>query len=205
MPSMRRVQRQSDYVLDGVRREMLERGFTLLETPRFFELGLRFRPEGRTTVLAIGSKRWRTIPELARYAAWLETLLKRALPDERLALTVLEFRHEPAGYEDKTVDRLHADGSYIRSVCTLYGQPTIYRDGKLEQPVPPGQALLMTAMQRAQLLGVHCTLHRRPGPGPERAVIVCSFEPCRKDPHSREFDRRAAPEPRGSLRSCKHA
>ena len=32
-------------------------------------------------------------------------------------------------------------------------------------------------MDRARAKGVRCTLHRRPGSGPERAVVVCSFEP----------------------------
>src|SRR5262249_47243085 len=30
---------------------------------------------------------------------------------------------------------------------------------------------------RARAVHMPCTLHRRPGAGPERAVIVCSFEP----------------------------
>src|SRR5262249_25537648 len=56
------------------------------------------------------------------------------------------------------------------------------RDGDAQRPVPRGQTLLMTAMDRARALGVPCTLHRRPGPGPERAVIVCSFEPRPEQP-----------------------
>jgi hypothetical protein len=35
----------------------------------------------------------------------------------------------------------------------------------------------MTAQNRARALRIPCTLHRRPGAGPERAVVVCSFEP----------------------------
>ena len=107
----------------------------------------------------------------------MEGLLGAALPEEAVSLASLEFRHEPAGLEDPEVDRLHADGSYIRSVCTLYGPGTVYRDGREERPVPDGQTLLMTAMDRARAVGVPCTLHRRPGSGPERAVVVCSFEP----------------------------
>ena len=81
---------------------------------------------------------------------WLEGLLGAALPEEAVSLASLEFRHEPAGLEDPEVDRLHADGSYIRSVCTLYGPGTVYRDGREERPVPDGQTLLMTAMDRAR-------------------------------------------------------
>jgi len=175
-----------------VRLEMLERGFSLLATPWFFELDLLVKSKGRTTVLRYDSKRWWTFPQLARYACWLESLLGKSLPEESLALTVLELRHEPAGSEDKTVDRLHADGSYIRTVCPMFGPATIYRDGKTEKSVPTGQTLLMTAMERARAIGVHCTLHRRPGPGPERAVTVCSFEPRSGQQHPGHVYRRAA-------------
>jgi hypothetical protein len=175
-----------------VRREMRERGFTLVDTPCFFELGLLLRLKGRKTVLPFDSKRWWTFPQLARYACWLESLLGIALPEEALSLNVLEFRNEPAGSEDKTVDRLHVDGSYIRSVCTMYGPPTIYRDGKTEKSVPTGQTLLMTEMARARALGAPCTLHRRPGAGPERTVIVCSFEPCSGQRHSGHAYRQGA-------------
>jgi hypothetical protein len=182
--SMLSEPRLSGKTVGGVRREMLERGFTLLDTPWFFEQGLLLKLKGRKTVLPYATKRWWDFPQLARYARWLESLVGKALPEECLSLTVLEFRHEPAGSEDKTVDRLHADGSYIRSVCAMYGPTTIYRDGKTEKSVPTGQTLLMTAMERARALGVHCTLHRRPGAGPERAVIICSFEPRRDQHHS---------------------
>ena len=94
-----------------------------------------------------------------------------------MSLDSLEFRHEPAGSEDQQVDRLHADGSYLRSVCTLYGPATVYRDGNVERSVLDGYTLLMTALGRARAVGRPCTLHRRPGAGPERAVLVCSFEP----------------------------
>ena len=54
-----------------------------------------------------------------------------------------------------------------------------HREAAAIESVPAGQTLLMTAMDRARARGVHCTLHRRPGTGAERAVIVCSFEPRR--------------------------
>jgi hypothetical protein len=125
----------------------------------------------------------------------LEALLAEALPEEAVSLDSLEFRHEPAGSEDRTVDRLHADGSYVRSVWTLYGPPTIYRDGKVERPVPDGQTLLMTAMGRARAVRRPCTLHRRPGAGPERAVIVCSFKPRSEQPPLVSVYREAAQVP----------
>ena len=43
--------------------------------------------------------------------------------------------------------------------------------------MPDGHTLLMTALGRARAVRLPCTLHRRPGAGPERAVVVCSFEP----------------------------
>jgi hypothetical protein len=147
-----------------------------VDTPRFFDDGLLVRLKRGRTVIPFHSPRWRQFPQLARYGRWLEALLARALPAEALGLVAVEFRHEPAGTTDPQVDRLHADGSYLRSVCTLYGRPTFYRDGAADLPVPDGQTLLMTAMGRARAVGLPCTLHRRPGPGPERGVIVCSFE-----------------------------
>ena len=155
---------------------MVGRGFTLVDTPRFLDDGLFLRLHRSRTVLPFDSKRWCKYPQLARYAGLLGGLLDEALPEESVSLASLEFRHEPAGTEDREVDRLHADGSYIRTVYTPYGPTTIYRDGKAELSVPPGQTLLMTAMDRARAMRVPCTLHRRPGAGPERAVIVCSFE-----------------------------
>jgi hypothetical protein len=127
--------------------------------------------------LPFHAKQWRRFPELARYACWLEALLAAALPEESAPLAVLEHRHEQAGYADAEVDRLHADGSYVRSVCPLFGPVTVYRDGDQLRPVPLLHTLFMTATDRARARGVSCTLHRRPGAGPERAVIVCSFAP----------------------------
>jgi hypothetical protein len=119
-------------------------------------------------------------------------LLGQALPEEAVSLAALEYRHEQAGFLDPEVDRLHADGSYIRSVLTLYGLTTIYRDDDTEKPVPAEQTLLMTAQGRARAIGVPCTLHRRPERGPERAVIVGSFEPRPEDPHWADVYRQAA-------------
>ncbi len=171
MPKVRRRE------ADEVRRTVAGPGFALADTPPFFK-GESF--PGLTKLratLSRGGADWLRFPQLAGYAAWLEELLTAALPEERLSLVMMEFRREPAGYTDKSVDRLHADGSYLRTVYTLYGAPTIYRDGAAERPVPRRQTLLMTAMGRAKALRVPCTLHRRPGAGPERAVIVCAFEP----------------------------
>ncbi len=169
--------RLSGKLVSRVRLEMSGRGFALVDTPRFFDGGLLGKLKKGRTVIPFHSDRWRQFPLLGRYGRWLEALLARALPEESLVLVALEFRHEPAGKADPEVDRLHADGSYVRSVCTLYGRPTHYRDGAEELPVPDGQTLLMTAMGRARAVGISCTLHRRPGSGPERGVIVCSLEP----------------------------
>jgi hypothetical protein len=159
-----------------VRLDMLGRGFALVATPSFFD-GLlpELMRSGSAPLARI--KPWWKFPPLVEYGGWLERLLGQALPEESLGLSDLELRHEPTGYQDEQVDRLHADGSYLRSVCTLYGPATIYREGDEEHSVPVGQTLLMTAMGRARAIGIRCTLHRRPGAGPERTVIVCSFEP----------------------------
>jgi hypothetical protein len=168
----------------AVRLEMSERGFALVRTPPFFDDILFLRLGRARTVLQPDSDRWWKLPGLARYVCWLESFLARALPDEFLLLAALEFRHEQAGSVDAVTDRLHADGSYLRSVYTPFGPSTVYRDADAQRPVPPGRTLLMTAVGRSAALGVPCTLHRRPGAGPERAVLVCSFEPRCEDPGS---------------------
>jgi hypothetical protein len=157
------------------RQGMLGRGFTLVDTPPFFDDDLSHRLKRSRTVLTPDSPRWSKLPQLARYASWLERFLGDALPEEAVTLSSLEFRHERAGLVDDEVDGLHADGGYIRSVYTLYGLSTIYCESGIEWPVPEGQTLLMTAQDRTRARRVHCTLHRRPGAGPERAVIVGSF------------------------------
>jgi hypothetical protein len=169
--------RPTGEIVGGVWRDMSERGFTLVKTPRFFDGDSFLRLKRSLTVLPSHFQRRQFPPPLALYGRWLEALLGQALPEEPVSLAYLQFRHEPAGYEHRVVDRLHADGSYIRSVHTLYGPTTVYREGEEERSVPRGHTLLMTAMDRARAVGVPCTLHRRPGAGPERAVIVCSFEP----------------------------
>jgi hypothetical protein len=166
----------------SVRRDLMGRGFALVATPPSFGEGHFPRLHSRRTTLLSDDPRWQQFPSLAHYACWLEDLLGKALPEEAVCLVSLEFRHEPAGSEDRLVDRLHADGSYVRSVCTLYGPATIYRDWGVERPVPGGQTLVMTAMDRARAVRLPCTLHRRPGAGPERAVIVFSFEPRPEQP-----------------------
>jgi hypothetical protein len=184
--------RLSGKFVGEVRLEMRGRGFALVDTPHFFDDSSFLGFKRSTTLRSSHINRWRGFPELARHGGWLERLLGMALPEESLCLAALEFRHEPADSEDQEVDRLHADGSYLRSVCTLYGPTTIYRDGRAEWSVPCGQTLLVTAMDRARALGLPCTLHRRPGAGPERAVIVCSFEPRQGPPRRADADRRAA-------------
>jgi hypothetical protein len=159
---------------------MLSRGFTLVNTPRFFDDEPLFRQKRCNVVLNSNCTRWWKFPQLARYGRWLERLLREALAEESLCLKALEFRHERAGLEIMEIDRLHADGSYLRSVWTLYGPPTVYRDGKMERPAPSGHTLLLTALDRARALRLPCTLHRRPRAGTDRAVIVCSFEPRRE-------------------------
>jgi hypothetical protein len=168
-------------LVTGVRREMLGRGFTVVKTPRLFDESLFFRMGKGTRVLRFDSKLWWKLRQLAQYACWLEDLLDRALPEEPLSLAALDFRQESAGSKSQETDRWHADGSYLRSVCTLYGLTTVYRGGDAERSVPKEQTLLMTAGDRARALGLPCTLHRRPGSGPERAVIVCTFMPYREE------------------------
>ena len=176
------IPRPSGEIVAWVRQEMLERGFTRVDTPSlpFDRLFLGWKET--ETAFPLTDKRWEKIPQFARCGCWLEELLHVALPEEALVLVAMEYRQEPAGYADKVVDRLHADGSYVRSVCTLYGPPTVYRDGKAEVTMPPKQTLLMTAMERARTLRVPCTLHRRPGAAPKRGVIVCSLEPRHERP-----------------------
>lgn len=190
-----RTSRPTGKCVGGMRSDLLGRGFTLVDTPPFFDAGLFLRLRRTRTVLPAHGKRWWKFPQLARYACWLERLLGEALPEEAVALADLESRHEPAGSEDEEVDRLHADGSYLRAVHSPYGPTTVYRDGEAERPVPSGQTLLMTALERARALRVPCTLHRRPGAGPERAVIVCSFEPGPEQPLSAHVYRQAAQAP----------
>ena len=170
----------TDRVTRAVRLGMLERGLALVDAPQFFGPYLGWRKS--TTLLPVSGKGLWRHQELYRYGRWLESLLKKALPEEFPCLVAVEFRYEQAGDLNHEVDRLHADGSYIRSVCTLYGMGTIYRDRGAEWPVPCGQTLLMTAMLRAKQVGLPCTLHRRPGAGPERTVIVCSFERRQPEP-----------------------
>ena len=173
--------RQTSTCLGRVRLEMLERGFSLVDTPSFLDDGLFRRLKRSKTVLPFHSKRWWKYQQLARYGYWLERLLGQALPEESVSLAALEFRYELAGSEDREVDRLHADGSYIRTAFTPFGPTTVYREGEAERSVPRGQTLLMTALDRARAVHVPCTLHRRPGAGPERSVLVCSFEPREED------------------------
>jgi hypothetical protein len=174
------------------RRDLLGRGFTVVQTPPLNDDGLLVRLKRRRTVLPFHCPRWWKYPSLARHGLWLEQWLDEVLPREDLCLAYLEFRREPADSVDPEADRLHIDGSYLRSVCTLFGPTTVYRDGDVERSTPCGQTLLLTARDRARALGVPCTLHRRPGPGPERAVIVCSFEPRREQPPLANLYRRVA-------------
>jgi hypothetical protein len=169
-------------IVAGVRLEMLGRGFSLVDTPRVMHDALLLAWQSKQVVPTLNLTHWWKYPLLEQYARWLAELLGKVLPSEPVSLAGLDLRHEPAGFVDNEVDRLHADGSYIRSVFTLFGLSTVYRDGKAELPVPHGHTLLMTAQDRARAVRVPCTLHRRPACAPERAVIVCSFEPRQEKP-----------------------
>src|SRR5262249_38088978 len=141
----RRVPRLTATCVDAVRADMLDRGLALVKSPRLFDEHLFLRLPRSKTVLPPDSKRWGKLPELAAYASWLEELLGLALPEEAVGLVALEFRHEPDGFEDRESDRLHVDGSYIRTVCTLFGRSTLYQDEDGVRPVPDGHTLIMTA------------------------------------------------------------
>lgn len=196
MRTQQRMLRLTTACVQGVRLGMGEQGFALVDPPLVVPDDLLRRVKERRTVLPFQDQRWSKFPELARYAYWLERLLHEALREEAVSLATLELRQEPAGSVDPEVDRLHADGSYIRSVASLYGLPTLYLDGEIERPVPEGQTLLMTAHDRTRAVRVSCTLHRRPGAGPERALIVCSFEPRPKAPKGTNVFRQVAQAPR---------
>lgn len=163
-------------LIGEVRQAMLRPGFALVQAPLLFNDRQLRRLKDSTSLVSDYRNGWRRCPSLTRYGSWLERLLGEALPEEAVRLAALEFRHEPAGTEDEEVDRLHVDGSYIRAVYTVSGRATIYRHRGVELPVPPGQILLLTAIDRARAVRISATLHRRPGGGAERVVIVCSFE-----------------------------
>jgi hypothetical protein len=192
LPTAHRGPRLTGKRAGEARLQLLERGFVLVRTPWFFDTRVLERLRRPRTVLPFDSDRWRKFPELACYGCWVEQFLQMALPDEPLSLVKLDVRHEPAGSVDQVVDRMHIDGSYIRSVCTLYGAPTLYRDGEVDRPVPERQTLVMTAVERTRALGIPATLHRRPSAGPERLVIVCSFEPCTEGPQPEPIFQRVA-------------
>jgi hypothetical protein len=169
--------RPSQQLVDQTRAAMLRPGFCLVRSPWFFNERLLQRLPRRRLLLRVQDKLRQRYPELAHYGAWLAQLLLLALPEEEARLVTLEYRYEPAGSEDEEVDRLHADGSYIRAVYNLCGSATVYRHEGVETAVPASHTLLMTAQQRTRARRISSTLHRRPGAGPERAVLVCSFEP----------------------------
>ena len=202
MPINPRLLHPTGKFAGAVRLTMLEHGYALVETPTFLDDDLFLRLTRRKTVLQFHDKRWWKYPKLARYGCWLESLLGKALPEEEVALVYLEFRNEPAGTTDHVVDRMHVDGSYIRSVFTPYGEATIFRDEVSERSVPDGQTLLMTAVERSRVLNLPCTLHRRPGPGPERVVIVCAFEPRPEQPQLPSLYRRVAQSSNSYRASC---
>src|SRR5262245_35718991 len=87
-----RMPRQTSTWVSRVRLEMLERGFSLVDTPSFLDDGLFRRLKRSKTVLPFHSKRWWNYPQLARYGCWLEWLLGEALPEESVSLAALEFR-----------------------------------------------------------------------------------------------------------------
>ena len=67
----------SGKLTSGMRHEMLERGFTLMGTPRFFDAGFCVRLKKNRTVLPLHGDRWRQFPQLAGYACWLKGLLAK--------------------------------------------------------------------------------------------------------------------------------
>jgi hypothetical protein len=188
----------------SVRQAMANPGFALVDTPPYFDTEPMHGLSRGRTVFRFNSPRWWRFPALASLGCWLEELLVAALPEEAVGLNYLEFRHEPENYEDPEVDKLHADGSYIRSVTTLSGPTTLYRDEGEDHPVPAGQTLLMTATDRARATGVPCTLHRRPGTGPERVIIVGSFEPRPENSTQVAIYRQVAAESSNNSRRHRH-
>jgi hypothetical protein len=162
-----------ELLIDHVRIDMRVPGFHILDTLRLAE---SIPLITRTIELPMGCRQWRKFPQLARYALWVESLLQQALPEELICLDRLEYRIEAANSQEPDVDQWHVDGSYVRSACTVQGMSTIVLHQEIERAIPLKQTLLMTAMGRGRSLRIPCTLHRRPGAGPARAVIVCSFE-----------------------------
>lgn len=159
----------------ALRTELLEKGFALLPTPRLHVDEALPRGKKDRILAPFFSRRSERFPELARYGRWLDSLLRQALPEECLGLDTLEYRFERAKLVIDEVDKLHADGGYIRSLYTLAGPPTVYLHARKEHIVPFGRTLVITAFGRARKVRVPCTLHRRPGSGIERTLIVGTF------------------------------
>ena len=128
--------------------------------------------------------------------------------DSALAATEALIRAEVLAAQAEVQMRYRQINDLLRSASIRAAESSrialaAYREGgtdllKLldaELPVPRGQTLLLTALDRARALRLHCTLHRRPGAGPERAVIVGSFEPRLHDPQPAPVYRQVAAGP----------
>ncbi len=157
---------------------MMGRGFALVPTPLCPGDHLLKELKGARTAPRPGSKRWSRFPHLHRYRCWLERLLVQALPEETLRLVDLDVRHEPAGSANPLVDKLHADGLYVRSVWTLYGPTTIYRDGRAE-PLRPARPNFVDdghGPRKGTRSALHAPPPSRRGTGTSRdRVLVCEF------------------------------
>jgi hypothetical protein len=165
----------SNWTTGSLRAQMHGPGYASVSGPSVQISDVLSRGKKNRVLTPFGSRQTLRFPELAQYGLWLESLVQEALWEEGLQLHSLEYRFEREGLADETVDKIHVDGGYIRSVYSLLGQPTVFMAAKEEQVVSPGQTFVMTAFERARQVRVPCTLHRRPGGNSERALIVCTF------------------------------
>lgn len=160
-------------LVNSVRKNMLTRGYALVDTSCFLENKKWPSPKSQDVftnyvVLAECETDW-----IKKLIDWQERLLKRALPEEGIyntGLDSLSLRNER--YKFHKVCKWHVDGYYIRSICVVKGVPTQIKTPLGDSPIPVGWSLFITGNQRVSALKVRGTLHRRPQSDKLRRVIV---------------------------------
>lgn len=160
-------------LVNNVRKNMITRGYALVDTSCFLENKKWPSPRSQDVffnyiVLAECETDW-----IKKLVNWQGRLLKKALPEEGIyseGLDSLSIRNER--YKFHTVCKWHVDGYYIRSICVVKGVPTQVKTPLGDSPIPVGWTLFITGSDRVKALKIKGTLHCRPKCDKLRRLIL---------------------------------
>jgi hypothetical protein len=162
-----------------VKADMNSKGYSLVDTSKFIskQNWPHEIPNDSGEMYYFEVSDPRLVRWMKRFLQWQTKLLQSALPTENIRLlgNSTSIRNEKEKEKDRSIERWHTDGYYIRSICVNNGDTTEYlTKSKCIKKLPKRWLLFMTC-QRARYTKIPATVHRRPATKKARSLVVTGW------------------------------